>query len=376
MTVFSSFIYLARRVVFIATALALFSTSCARADEHGTFIAGADVSDYPLFQSLGVRYLDKGQPQDLHNIAKNHGLNCIRLRLFTSSNDLANKSPYEYINNLRYTLPLAVHASQLRLPWILDFHYSDSWADSTHQAKPQMWEGLAFPQLESRMYQYNRQTIEAFRKANAMPAYVQLGNEITDGIVWPDGATKSPGGWRRLARLLNAAIQGVHDAAGPQMPKIIIHIDCADEWDVIRTFFDHLQQNRVEYDIIGLSYYPDSTSNITDLQSALANTANRYGRPILILETAFPWSPTSVDGDPIHPILGITPGPKGQVEFIRTLCRAMQNVPNNLGAGVVWWGAEYQPVDHLDLGGYENSSFFDGTGNLLPAIDALALFAR
>lgn len=340
----------------------------------GDFIAGADVSHCAYFESLGAHYLDHGRRADIFSILKSHRVNLVRLRLFTSSDEQAMQSPYDSINNMNYTLPLAVRATRAGMRWLLDFHYSDYWADSNHQTKPKAWQGLTFFQLEKRMYEYNRNCIETFRKAGAMPAYVQIGNEISSGLVWPDAETDTPGHWKRLGRLLKAAIQGVRDGAGAQQPKIVIHISSGDQWDVIKAFFDHLHDQGVDYDMIGLSYFPDPTSKIEDLQTALTNTVARFNRPVVIVETAFPWAQSTAEGDIAEPILDIMPGREGQAKYVQTLCRTMLSLPDGMGAGIVWWGAEYETIGQLDLNGYDCSSLFDYAGNALPAMDALGQF--
>src|SRR5271157_3644843 len=195
------------------------------------FLAGADFSFLPYFESLGVQYKDGGVVTDGIQILKNHGINCVRLRLFTSSAAQAAKDPYNYINNTNYTVPLAVRVKNAGLLFSLDFHYSDTWADAAHQAMPAAWKNLDFAQLVQQMQTYNSNTIATFAAAGAMPDYVQVGNEITGGMLWPYGGPLSGNGgtnWSQLGQLMKGAIQGIQDAstaAGEAMPKIIVHID-------------------------------------------------------------------------------------------------------------------------------------------------------
>ena len=137
------------------------------------------------FESLGVVYKDGGVVTDGIQILKNHGINCVRLRLFTSSQAQAATNAYNYINNTNYTVPLAVRVKNAGLLFSLDFHYSDTWADPGHQAIPAAWSNLNFAQLVQQMYTYNSNTIATFAAAGAMPDYVQVGNEITAGMLWP-----------------------------------------------------------------------------------------------------------------------------------------------------------------------------------------------
>lgn len=190
-------------------------------------------------------------------ILKDHGLSCVRLRLLTSSAAQAQADPYNYINNLDYTLPLAQRVKNAGLQLMLDFHYSDTWADPGQQAKPAAWAGLTFAQLTQQLRQYNSNCIAAFKAAGAMPDYVQVGNEIIGGLLWPDGqvggAYDTPAQWSKLAHLLTNAITGIKDAAGSQMPRIVVHIDRGGDWQGTQWFFDHLLQQQVQFDIIGES---------------------------------------------------------------------------------------------------------------------------
>jgi len=189
---------------------------------QGNFIAGADLSLLAYFETNGIVYKDNGQPGDAIKILKSHGINCIRLRLFTSSAAQAQADPYDYINNLAYTIPLAVRVKNAGLQFMLDFHYSDTWADPGHQTIPSAWANLTFEQLVQEMHDYNSNCIAAFMSAGAMPDYVQVGNEITAGMLWPYGriSGKKPAEqWPRLGQLMKAAIQGIKDAAGPNMPR-------------------------------------------------------------------------------------------------------------------------------------------------------------
>jgi len=353
------------------------STAAVPAAEPGGFIAGVDFSHVALFESQGKVYRDGGRKflQDPFALLKDHGITCMRLRLFTSSAEQATKKPYDSINNLDYTVPLAVRVKKAGLQFLLDFHYSDSWADPGKQTKPAAWQDLSFEQLEQRMYEYNRDCIAAFKQAGAMPDFVQVGNEITPGMVWPDGRVggkfEKPEQWAQLGRLMKAASRGIKEAAGTPAPKIIVHIDRGGDWNTTKWFFDNLARQQVEFDIIGQSYYPFWHGTLENLRTCLTNAARDYGKPVLVAETAFPWIEKEWDGKPLKPIVGINPGKEGQVQFIAELAKVVKSVPDGRGIGIFWWGTEYQPLPGTNLGGFDGRSFFDNDGNALPALDAL-----
>jgi arabinogalactan endo-1,4-beta-galactosidase len=355
--------------------MAFFSLHLA-AQPATNFLASADFSFLSYFESLGVQYKDGGVVTDGFQILKNHGINCVRLRLFTSSQAQAASNPYNYINNTNYTVPLAVRVKNAGLLFSLDFHYSDTWADPGNQATPAMWTNLTITQLVQQMYIYNSNTIATFAAAGAMPDYVQVGNEITDGMLFPYGGPLSGSGgtlWSQLGQLMTSAVQGIRDAsaaAGKPMPKIVVHIDRGGDWTTTEWFFDNLEAEGVPFDIIGESYYPFYQGSLTALGTCLTNAAITFGKPIIVAETAFPWTntcPTAWLSD----LFGFPPTEIGQVSFMATEGQIIDSTPNGLGAGVFYWAGEYQAVSGVNEAGFNTASFFDASGNLLPSLNAV-----
>jgi len=333
----------------------------------GDFIAGADFSHLAFFEDRGIVYKDGGQPQDALGILKQNGLNCVRLRLFTSSAAQAQANPYNYTNNLDYTLPLALRVKNAGLQLLLNFHYSDTWADPGKQAKPAAWTNLNFAALEQQMYLYNSNTIAAFKAAGAMPEYVQVGNEIIGGMLWPDGrvggAYDNATQWSQLGRLIKAAIRGIKDAAGATPPKIMIHIDRGGDWPGTRWFFDNLRQQQVEFDIIGESYYAWWHGSLEALRACLSNAVQRYSKPIILVETAFPWTNSAA-------IYGIPATTNGQIQYVIELAKIVKGLQGSNGIGIFWWGTEYVRLPSTPLAGFDSRSFFDYAGNTLPVAAA------
>lgn len=346
---------------FCFVIVGLFAAS-ARAED---FIAGADMSHLAYFESRGIGYREDGVSRDALHILTNRGLNCVRLRLFTSSAAQAAANPYNYINNLDYAVPLAVRVKNAGLKFLLDFHYSDSWADPGKQTKPAAWTNWNFTQLTTQLQEYSSNAIMAFKAAGAMPDYVQIGNEISQGLLWNDGKVSgnTNTSWSNLGQLLKAAINGVTSAAGTNLPQIIIHTDRGGYWSDAKWYFDNLAHQQVPFDIIALSYYPFWHGPLANLSNCLSNAAARYGKPVLLVETDFPWN-NSTD------IYGIPASPDGQVQYVTELAKIVKSLPGKRGAGIVWWGTEYQPVSGANQAGFGNRSFFNGSGNVLPVADA------
>jgi arabinogalactan endo-1,4-beta-galactosidase len=340
----------------------------------GNFLAGADFSHLAFFESRAVTYREAGQIKDGILILKDHGINCVRLRLFTSNATQASMDPYNYTNNLSYNLPLALRVKNAGLLFCLDFHYSDTWADPGHQATPSAWTNLTFTQLVQQMRSYNSNTIAAFAAEGAAPDYVQVGNEITGGMLWPSGKVSGStnASWSSLGQLMKAAVQGIQDAAtatGTAMPKLIVHIDRGGDWTNTMWFFDNLAFQAVPYDIIGESYYPFFHGPLTNLNTCLSNAAVRYNKPIIVAEDAFPWTNTVTSWT--NKLYGYPPTIAGQVSFLAGLAKVVESVPNQLCVGVFYWSSEYQAVNGVNEAGYNTTSFFFTDGNVLPVADAI-----
>jgi arabinogalactan endo-1,4-beta-galactosidase len=211
------------------------------------YAVGADLSFLKQAEDRGTVFKDNNQPKPGLQIFKDHGYNWIRLRLF--------HTPTQLPNNLEYTISLAQSAKELGFKFLLDYHYSDTWADPGKQFLPKAWEGLPHPQLVEAVFDYTRDSIAAFREAGVLPDMVQIGNEIPGGILWPDG--KAPANWDNFAGLLKAGIAGAEAGKGNQpRPRIMLHIDKGGDKNATKSFFDKINSYRINFDVIGQSYYP------------------------------------------------------------------------------------------------------------------------
>ncbi len=346
------------------------------AGESPPFLAGADLSHLALMERSGLVYSDQGKAQDALTMVHAHGINLVRLRLWTCSDADAVADPYNHGNTLTAMVALAKRVKRSGMQILLDLHFSDSWADPAHQAMPHAWNGLAPGELEERMRSYTRDAIAAFRTAGALPDYVQIGNETPMGMVWPAGKVDHADGWATLARLIRAADQGIGEAAGDHKPKTIIHLDRGGDWGTTKWFFDELiTKQHVNFDIIAESYYPFWHGDLDRLKDCLGHCVERFGKPVFIAETAFPWRTAGADGKPLPAIAGIAPGPAGQVAFVRELGRILTALPGHAGLGLCWWGAEFHPGGGFNTDGFDGRSFFDQDGQLLPVVGALGALA-
>lgn len=338
----------------------------------GDFVVGGDVSFLPEIEDHGGSYSDEDGRKDLLVLMKDHGFNTVRLKLWHTPS-----APY---NTLDRVLGMArrIDAAGMRL--LLDIHYSDDWADPQKQIKPKAWEGLPFDALTDSVYRYSHDVVAALRSQGTTPFMVQIGNEIRPGMLWPegrvDGAWDTPEQWGRLATLLRAGRQGVLDAAPGRPPLIMVHYDNGAKNEMARGFFDHLQEQGADFDVIGVSFYPKWHGTLPELRHNLADLAARYGKDVYVVETAYPW--TFDRNDEAGNILGTEadlhegypPTVEGQSAFLREVRSAVEDVPGGRGRGVVYWAPEWIAVDGVDSH-WENATLFDFDGKALPSVEAL-----
>lgn len=324
--------------------------------EANEFLIGGDISALEKMEQLGAIYRDNGAPDDLIRILTRYGANCFRLRLFVDPDgkDFA-------INDLSYTLRLARRIKAVRAKFVLAFHYSDTWADPSKQLKPRAWQNLTFPELVQCVYDYTRRCSETLVQNELLPDFVQLGNEIVGGFLWDDGRIDgSEVQWNKFAKLLSAAVKAIREVTPKS--RIVIHIDRSGDWQATRWFFENLERLRVDYDVIGLSYYPFWHGPMQSLRETLLLTAERFCKPIFIVETGAPYRPVWLPG-PIE----WEASPQGQKAFLTELIQTVKSIPQ--GLGVLWWFPEAVPVKKAEIWCGGALGLFDEYGNALPALE-------
>jgi arabinogalactan endo-1,4-beta-galactosidase len=318
------------------------------------YIVGADLSFMKQAEDNGFVFKENGQAKPCLQIFKDHGYNWIRLRLF--------HTPDQLPNNLEYTIALAKDAKKHGFRFLLDYHYSDTWADPGKQFIPKAWEGKSHTELVQLVFEYTRETMIAFRDSGVFPDMVQVGNEISNGMLWPDG--KLPDNWKNFADLLQAGINGVYASCGNNpCPKIMIHIDKGGDKNFTKYFFDKIDSIGIRFDVIGQSYYPWWHGSLLDLRECLYFTANEYKKDIIVVEAAYNWKPREY----INKSAPFDESPEGQQQFWEEVNRMVMSVPDNKGIGVFWW----EPA--VTRG---TRSFFDEQGNMLPIMNVFNKFTR
>jgi arabinogalactan endo-1,4-beta-galactosidase len=336
------------------------------------FIKGVDVSFIPQKEDYKAVFKDGGKAKDPLQIFKDHGINYIRLKLW--------HTPVDGYNSLEKILAMARRIKEKQLGFLLNFHYSDTWADPGKQIKPAAWTELSFPDLRDSLYNYTYKVIDALKRQGTLPQMVQVGNEITPGMLWEEGRVggewETEQQWHNFTDLLKAGIKAINDVLEPgEEVKIMIHIDRGGDNAASRWFFDNLLRYNVQFDIIGLSYYPWWHGTMQDLIQNLNDLAIRYDKDINVVETAYPWTLQwferghNIVGDRGQLHEGYPASVSGQYQFLKKLIQIVKEVPNNRGNGIFYWAPEHIYVSPLRTP-WENNALFDFTGEVLPSIRA------
>ncbi|MGL2999954.1 glycoside hydrolase family 53 protein [Flavobacterium sp. RSSB_23] len=334
-----------QRIVLLLLFISSTTIALAQKKNKLAFAKGADVSWLPQMEATGYRFYDtEGKEKDCLQLLKERGMNTIRLRVFVNpSQDKTNGHCSK-----EETVAMALRAQKAKMRIMIDFHYSDTWADPAKQAKPAAWANLSFDALQKKVYEHTFDVLTALKKAGVTPEWVQVGNEIPGGMLWPDGSTNN---WVQLAQLLNKGCEAAK-AVNAKI-KVIVHVDEGNNNEKFRWFFDKATEHQVKYDVIGLSYYPfwikkDYSETIADLQNNLNDMASRYQKEVMVVEVG-----------------GVDEQVQNTKELLAATIKAVRAVPNNKGLGVLYW----EPQGAKSWSGYGLSAW-QPDGKPSPALDA------
>ncbi|QFY10722.1 arabinogalactan endo-1,4-beta-galactosidase [Nonomuraea phyllanthi] len=353
--------------------LAVASLSVAHpAEAHALRIRGADVSSLAKSEAYGGVYRDaRGHQGDALRILARAGLNYIRLKVWVN--------PADGYNTKTQVLAVARRAKALGLRLLVDFHYSDTWADPGKQIKPAAWEGLTLDELTRAVYDHTYDVLDALRRQGTRADMVQVGNEINGGLLWPDGSNAD---WANTARLLNAG----YDAAKrvSRSTQVVLHLADGGDNGLYRWWFDNAAAHGIRYDVIGLSYYSYWHGTLEAFQANINDVATRYGRPVVVVETAYPFTTADDDGWPniitsAEPYPGYAATPQGQAAMLAKVADIVRDVPHGLGLGLFTWeatwtgvpGNGWDPADPSSGDAWENQALFGYDDRALPAMRVL-----
>ena len=365
------------------------------------FIKGMDVSSLQEVESCGGKFFDGGVQDDLFAILKRYGVNSIRLRVW---NDpfAENGRPYGAGgNDLKTFLELAGRASRQGMGVLLDLHYSDFWTDPGKQLLPKEWRDKTVPELENAVYEYTVDVMKQIRMLGIRLDMVQVGNEVTNGLLWPYGKVPE---YENIARFISAGIRGVR-TIDVEVP-VMIHLDCGCDLETCRTWFDEYGKRGEEFQAIGLSYYPFWQGTLEALSENMAFLARRYDKDIIVAEVSMghtmeeyasyeKLSREERKGMATKPQLAarvpFPMTPKGQSDFMQALLERIAAVPEGRGKGFYYWEPAWIPVpgsgwatkeslaymnDPGPCGNeWANQALFDYEGNALPALSVIRDFS-
>ena len=241
---------------------------------------GADISFLPELESRGMKFFDTdGKQKDAIEILKDHGMNYVRLRIFNDPARDSGYSPKKGFCDLQHTLQMAKRIKAAGMKLLLDFHYSDYWADPQQQWMPAAWRGKSFEEIKQSLYGYTKMVMQALKDQGTSPAMVQVGNEINHGMVWPDGHINN---LDSLAELVNAGYMAVK-VISPST-AVMLHIALGGQNDESKFFLDNMINRGVVFDVIGLSYYPRWHNTLADLEYNLNDLSKRYNKDVIVVE--------------------------------------------------------------------------------------------
>jgi len=304
-----------------------------------TFIKGADISWVTQMEASNYKFYDKnGTQKDLFVLMKSLGMSAIRLRAWVN--------PTDGWCNITDLVKKAVRAKNAGLKVLIDFHYSDTWADPGHQTKPVAWVGLSFPNLVATLHDYTVGVMDTLQLNGITPDWVQVGNETDDGMLWEDGRAST-----NMANFAALVLSG-YNAVKSVSPttKVIVHTSNGFDNSLFRYMYDGLKKNGAKWDIIGMSLYP-TTSNYTTLDAqCLANIndmVSRYSTPVMVVEVGMEEDQASTTRT-----------------FLSDIITKVNSVSGAQGLGVFYWEPEAYNWQSYGLGA------FDNTGKPTIALDA------
>ena len=374
-------------LAFVFGAFALTS----HAQQH---YVGGDISLLPTYEANGAWYMDGNNERitDMLGYLKAQGLNSLRVRLFVDpSKATADEKGQGVRQDLEYVKTLGQRIKAAGFSLLLDFHYSDTWADPKQQITPESWQGLTDDQLKTKIYDYTKDCLQQMVAAGATPDFIQTGNEISYGMLWgarnagssqlkkayPDDAPS----WNRLLGLLGQAAAACREVC-PQA-KLILHSEFVRNISLLQKFYKEL--NSADYDIVGLSYYPYYHGGLSQLELALNWLANNIDKDVMIVETGYyyAWQPTDISYD-LSSTWPVTPA--GQQQFTKDLIAKLKAY--NRVTGLYWWfmeacenGLDWNTKRVTDK--WYNASLFNDTdnsiwgyGQVMPAMQELKAFAE
>ena len=354
---------------------------------HAQRFVGGDISLLPSYEENGTKYLDKdGRTiSDVIAFSADNGLNAMRVRLFVEPANASSVDKGQGVRqDLDYVKALGKRIKDAGMAFLLDFHYSDSWADPSKQWTPKAWLGLSDSELAQKVYDYTKDCLQQLVATGAAPDLIQTGNEISYGMLWGAQGTNAnrcyngnAANWPRFTTLLKQAGKACREVCPDA--KIILHTERIANTGALTNFYQQMLSANVDYDIIGSSYYSYYHGNLNTLNASLTQLENQFpDKQIMIVEAGYfyNWQPTisapGVDLSSTYPI-----SEAGQQAFAKALIQTLQK--HSHVTGLFWWWMEANEYGHtgsaqVTKDWYNASLWNDQTGKVTPAFYELSSF--
>lgn len=348
------------------------------ADASPSFIKGADISSLEAVEDYGGVFYDfDGNETDAVTFLMDNGCNYFRLRAWNNPTKSFDAGDY---CSPEHTVEMAKRIKEAGSCYLLDFHYSDWWADPDNQTVPAAWQGMTEEELVQAVYDFTKEVLMMLKDADAYPDMVQIGNEIGNGMLWDYGSTEHPA---TLAALLNSGIAAVRDTTPEgKETKVVIHVQDGGSVDVTEAFFATIEENGVtDYDVVGLSYYPYWHGTFGDLKDNINNIYAKFGKEVAVVETAYPFTYDNADEkenlvmEDETDIVGFAAGEENQKKVFELVMNAVASCEG--GIGVFYWEPVWLAVEGAGVAKgsgneWENQALFDFDGMPLDAVTAFA----
>lgn len=361
---------------------------------HMKFVKGMDLSTLLELERCGAKYYDNGEERDLLAIMKSYDVDTIRIRLWNDPWSETGESYGAGENDLKTSLEIAKRVTAAGFGVLLNFHYSDFWADPGKQIKPKAWADYGVKELEQAVYDYTLESMRTFLDAGVNITMVQVGNELSNGLLWPEGKVPN---YDNIATFVNAGIRAVRkaDATIP----VMIHLDNGGNNALYREWFDNFTKRGEDFEIIGLSYYPFWHGSLQMLNDNMNDIAERYGKDLVIAEVSMGYtmedyknyeklSDEDRKGYATRPALvekiEYPMTKQGQYDFMEDFLNRISHIKGGKGKGFFYWEPAWIPVpgsgwatpaslkymnDPGPCGNeWANQALFDYDGNALPTL--------
>lgn len=341
------------------------------------FCMGADLSYVNQVEENGGVYRDSGNVKDVFRIFRDHGANCVRVRLWHSPNwqlAITGGKLYSDLADVEKTIR---RARQAGMSVNLDLHYSDDWADPQKQDPPAAWKNVSFDVLKDSVYQYTLFVLNYLASKDIIPEMIQIGNETNPGMLFPHGKIVN-GNFKPFAELLNSGIKAVRDFSknASIKPQIILHVaQLQDAGWWTRGIIDGEEVR--DFDIIGLSHYCkwSKVNTMQVITDTIRSLVKKYNKKVMMVETAYPWTAANADTynnlfEAADSVAGYPLSRQGQYNYMKDLVQA---IIEGGGNGIMYWEPAWISSPMRDRWGrgssWENNALFDFEGNALPAIN-------